>query len=168
MDFYSVGFDLSKLHIEFVKQIKLFEYWSKKSVEATTKKDNLKKEMEEHEAQLDLYFRKNWEQVHPEIKLTEASIKSAIKTDEEMISKIEEYLFSVQELNSINSMKNVLEQRKTALENAVKLYTAGYFTTQYVDKEVNDYFSDALNKETGKELEKNERIKKLKKKKRIE
>ena len=164
MDYYSIDIELSKLHIEFIKQVKLYEYWSKKLTDLTTKKDNFKKEMDEHEAYLDLYLRKNWEREHSEIKLTESSIKSAIKTDKEYQAKNEEYLKCMSEFNAVVSMKNTLEQRKSALENAVKLYTAGYFTTQCVEKEVAEYFGTTTVEENKKELEKNDRIKRLKKK----
>lgn len=168
MDYYDVSIELSKLHIEFIKQVKLYEHWSRKLSDFGTIKDNRKKELEEHEAHLDLYLRKNWDGLHSEVKLTEASIKSAIKTDEEQIARNEDYLKALSDYNAALTMKNVLEQRKTALENEVKLYTAGYFTTQYVDKEVEDYFGRVTKKETEKELDKNERIKRLKRKKKGE
>ena len=164
MDFYDISIELSKLHIEFVKQVKLYEYWSNKLTKTTTEKDNAKKQLEEHEAHLDLFLRKNWDQEHPEIKLTESSIKSAIKTDKEYIQYYEEYLKKVAEFTNAVNIKNTLEQRKAALENSVKLYTAGYFTTQHVDKEVEEYFGTSVKQETEKELESNERMKKLKKK----
>ncbi len=166
MDMYDISIDLSKLHIEFIKQVKLYEHWSKKLTDIGVRKDNAKKVLEEHEAHLDLHLRKSWDSEHPEVKMTESSIKSAIRTDKEYQAHNDEYLTALGEFNSIMNIKNTLEQRKTALENQVKLYTAGYFTTQYVEKEVQEYFGQATKEVTNKELEKNERMKKLKLKRR--
>lgn len=164
MNYNDLQIDLRNLHLEWLKQPMLREYWGKAHAEAMNERDHLKKKMEEMKAQLDSDYRTNWGELFPSIKMTEGSINNVITNTENYKKIYSNYLEACKNTNILASMLKTLDDRKYALDNQVKLFTANYFETNNISEETKSFVEEKGKEEVSNELKENKRIKKIRKK----
>ncbi len=167
MDYNDFQIDIRNLHVEWLKQPALRAYWGKEQAEAGNERDALKKQLDELKAEKDIYFRRNWQEVFPDIKLTEGSISSVILINTEYQELHDKYLESVKKSNTITNIMKTLDDRKYALENEVKLYIANYFDDHNIPDKVNEFVAEKTKEVSVNDLGKNERLKKIRKKRSV-
>jgi hypothetical protein len=135
--------DPDALDIAWIEQSDLYYKYSEAYNSALEKKNELKLEIERYKenvdiikAELDLMIRKAPEEFNLTGKVTEGAISSTILTHKDYQSAVEEYYGirkdfneAQHEANQLYSCVATMEQRKTALENLVRLLNQQYFST---------------------------------------
>ncbi len=163
MDYNDFQIDIRNLHEDWVKQPALRAYWGKIQSEVGNERDLLKKQLEEMKAEKDIYFRRNWQELFPDIKMTESAISNVITLNTEYQEIYDEYLSSIKKVNDVSNIMKTLDDRKYALENEVKLYIANYFDDHNIPDKVKEFVNEKSKEVINNDLKKNERMKKLKK-----
>ena len=118
--------DLSNLHEEWLRQPMLYSQYAEASAEALRQKDLAKNKLEVVKAQLDLAIRSDPAKFELG-KITEAAITNTILLQEEYQEVYREYIQAKYEFDILCGVVKSFDQRKTALENEVRLWGAQYF-----------------------------------------
>ena len=121
-----VKIDKFNLDKEWLEQAEKFIAWGEKKVDAEKARDDKKQEVELIKAELSTKIRENPKQFGLE-KVTEAAINEVIIQDGVYQSKNREYFDLVSAVKLLAIVVQGFEQRKTALEEEVKLYLNGYW-----------------------------------------
>ncbi len=166
--------DPDTLDINWVEQADLYFKYSDAWNTAINERNDLKIEVErkkekidELKAKLDLEIRKDPDEYDLD-KITEPAIESAIKSNREYKKALEEMYELKKDLNEAQSRANRLyscvasmEQRKTALENLVKLINQQYFSTPSEPRDLSHEYYKKIqkNKKGAKEKIKSRRKK---------
>uniref|UniRef100_A0A6M3IPR3 Uncharacterized protein n=1 Tax=viral metagenome TaxID=1070528 RepID=A0A6M3IPR3_9ZZZZ len=123
-----LSIDLNALETEWINQPKLFFKYAKQLAGMKEKLDEVKGVVDLTKAELDSEIREN-----PEgfgiAKITETAISSAIIKSPKMLKKQVELRTIKHEADILQAVVTALEQRKSALENLVKLHGQNYFST---------------------------------------
>lgn len=164
MDYNDFQIDIRNLHEDWVKQPALRAHWGRIQSEVGNERDLLKKQLDEIKAEKDIYFRKNWQELFPDIKMTEGAISNVVILSTEYQELHDKYLNSVKKVNDVSNIMKTLDDRKYALENEVKLYIANYFDDHNIPDKVNEFVNDKSKEVINSELDSNKRMKKLKRK----
>ena len=114
-----------KLEEECSIQPMLYEWYGNKYAEARGNKDKAKDRLDLILSQKDLYYRRN---PPTDIKATEAVYASLVAIDTDVLIAKEEYQKASQEVYSLDIAINVLDQRKSELDNLVQLWTKSYYS----------------------------------------
>jgi hypothetical protein len=117
--------DRYDLHNEWEQQPFLFMKYAQMAAEADTASKRAKEKMEVTEAELYLTLRK--EKELSKEKFTEASLKAEIKVQDEYQKVFIHYTTVVETQKILSAAVEAFMQRKSALENMVKLYLNNYF-----------------------------------------
>ena len=115
--------DIDDLHTEWMNQPLLFMKYSEKAVQSRMAMDKAKEHMEVTRAQLDRRIRKE-----ATAKLTEGQISSMIIGEASYSNSVSAYLEAKHHNDLFSAAVKSFEQRKSALENLVKLHIQGYFS----------------------------------------
>lgn len=120
-----IKIDEFQLDREWIKQSTLFMKYAKEAADADSKRKRAKEKLEVTRAEVDLDYRKD----PPEgLKVTEKVIEGLVKTDERYEKAFEEYQTAEYEYSILSAAVRAIEQKKSALENLVKLQLGGYFS----------------------------------------
>ena len=118
-----IQIDEDFLDVEWLEQPRLFLQYSRRASEARDEMERAKQLMDLTKAEVDLDVRKNPGN-HKLEKVTEGAISAAILMD----SRFQEALNEARHnYNVLMGAVSAFEQRKTALENLVKLHGQNYF-----------------------------------------
>lgn len=141
---------------EWINQPFLQMKYVRLAAEAETKMRKKKEHLEITKASLYLQIRAMKETTKQ--KVTEAILDAEIKTSPEYSNVFEEYLETLEIYKILSGAVEAFQQRKSSLENMVKLYLNNYFShpKQEKEKEFEKVQKDNLNKK----LVKNKRRKK--------
>jgi len=121
-----ISIDETALDIEWLRQPKLMLKYTNLVSDKRKDMDLLKENLDVLKADLDRQIRAHPEDFKVE-KITEAVVQNTILTLDEYQEANEEYLNAKYEYDmGLNAVK-ALEQKKSSLENEVKLFLAGYF-----------------------------------------
>lgn len=142
--------DRYDLHNEWEQQPFLFMKYAKMAAEADTASKRTKEKMEVTEAELYLTLRK--EKELSKEKFTEASLKAEIKVQDEYQKIYSEYLQSLETQKILSAAVEAFVQRKSALENMVKLYLNNYFAHPSEPKKENSV-QESLKEKLGNKKE---------------
>lgn len=142
--------DETALDVEWLNQPSLLAKYTKIAAQARLDMDTAKDYLDYKKAELDKNIRKNPDKYGVE-KVTEGAIASAIVLDDEYKEAQEELNNCRYEYDMVRGMVEAFEQRKSALENLVKLFNSNYFAGPTVPR---DLSQKALDFERGKELNK--------------
>jgi len=164
MDYKNLQIDMSNLHFEWLKQPMLREYWGRAHTEASNERDHCKKKLEEIKAELDIMYRTEWDNLFPNLKMTEGGIANIIANSGEYKETYSEYLETIKNTNILSNVLKVLDDRKSALDNQVKLFIAGYFDASNISEETKQFIQEKNKEALVDDLNKNERMKKIRKK----
>lgn len=130
-----VTIDPEALDVEWLRQPSLVYKYSRMVAEKQTEVTNCKEALEFIKASLDREIRKNPEKFEID-KMTEAAVSNTILVNSKYKKGMEEYLEAVYELNILKGVQDALNNKKTALENLVKLNGQNYFAGPSVPRDL--------------------------------
>ncbi len=141
-----VAIDVDALDIQWAKQASLFGKYCMEQTGARAKLDAIKERLDVKVAGLGLKIRANPATFGLD-KVTEASVQAVILLDPECAKLREEIAVAQYELEVMGAAVRALDQKKSALENLVRLQGQNYFAGPSVPREIG--------KEWVKEVERN-------------
>lgn len=118
--------DPDGLDVEWLSQAQIFMKWSEKSADARARVDRAKMKLDVVEAELGSDVRANPLKYGLE-KITESAIRAAILQSDEYDAAMQELISFRHESDILASAVRAFDQRKTALENLVRLQGQNYF-----------------------------------------
>ena len=117
--------DESNLEQEWIEHASRYMYYAEAWSDAVKMKDLAKQKLDIIHAELDEYYRLNWDR-YSEYKVTEASLESKIIRHEKYKKALAIYNKHNHNVNLLSSVKTAFEHRKKALENLVSLLITGF------------------------------------------
>lgn len=128
-----LSIDIDALHKEWLRQPSLFMEYAEECAEARRKLDKVKEGIDVLRAEKDTMIRQQWSATG--IKCTEAQVSNHVLMDSDY-KKANEHLIELRyEYEMISSAVKAFEQKKSALENLVRLHGQQYFSTPEVKDE---------------------------------
>lgn len=121
-----IGIDPDALDVEWLNQPSLFLKYSEACAEARKKLDQAKERLDVVKADLDHRVRED-PSVFGVQKVTEAAVSSAVTVHREYRESYKKYIDAKYEFDILSRAVQAFEQRKSALENLVRLHGQGYF-----------------------------------------
>ncbi len=164
MDYNDLNIDIRNLHIEWLKQPHLRQYWGERHAEAITERDTIKKKFEETKAEIEFKYRSEWEKLFPKIKMTEGALSNVLTINEQVKEAHNAYLKSSENAFIIGNIMKTLDDRKEALKNEVSLYIANYFDDHNIPDKVQEFVNEKSKEVINEGLSDNQRMKKIRKK----
>ncbi len=165
--------DPDALDIAWLEQADLYYKYSDAFNDALAKKNEIKTEIDSFEdslkelkSRLDLEIRQTPENFNLQGKITEGAITATILTHIEYRDALKQYYELKEEFNEAQNAANkiyscaaAMEQRKTALENLVRLLNQQYFSTPEEPRDLSSEFYQKIerNKKGAKEKIRNRR-----------
>jgi len=145
-----LSIDKFRLDEECITHPGLFYRYSEMAAEAKNKVgvlgDSLKLTMGEANIKIRNRF------IKAEEKFTEAVISSSVEKDEDVITAREELREAELALARLQAGVNAMEHRKSQLDNLVKLYVAGYFSTPAQSGRPKEAINDQAAREARRRL----------------
>jgi hypothetical protein len=131
----AITIDPDQLDIQWVKQAALFGEYCMEQAGARAKLDAIKERLDVKVAGLGLKIRANPATFGLD-KVTEASVQAVILLDAECAKLREEIAVAQYELEVMGAAVRALDQKKSALENLVRLQGQNYFAGPSVPRDV--------------------------------
>jgi len=157
--------DLERLEENLTDQPQLVMKYGELWAEKTAERDRAKENLSVVEAELDGYARANWIDIS-DTKMTEKSILGYVLNEDKRKSAMEELINITEETNILSVAKVAFEHRKKALEGLVSLFIANYYADPKIAKrDIDEVKSTGRKDFQQEELNKNPRLKKLKRRK---
>lgn len=126
--------NLNRLDEEWVRQPKLYFENAEKSAKLKGAKDRAKAELELAEAEAAQAIRAN-PQAHGHEKVTEGIVKELVPMQKNVKRALARYLEAQEAADVAQVVVSALDQKKHALQDAVRLRLANYFADPKVDEE---------------------------------
>jgi hypothetical protein len=130
-----IEIDESSLDIEWLNQPMLFMKYSQHSAQMRRKVDEAKQNLDVVKAEVDRDIRENPDK-YDISKITEGSVSSAILVSANYKKAFKEYLDAKYEADMAQAAVIAFDQRKTALENMVRLHGQQYFAGPKVPRDL--------------------------------
>jgi hypothetical protein len=134
--------DRYHLDYELLRQPTLYQNWAEKLARADTERLFAKERLEQVKATLYTTIR-----TYPErygiTRVTDAAIQAQVILEHEYIQAVQEMLHAREEHAIINTYVEALQHKKSAIENCVRLFLAGYYTQPSVSTEWHLRMADA-------------------------
>lgn len=130
-----IKIDPDDLDLEFLAQPTLMLKYTRHLAQMRKEVDEAKQNLDIKQAEVDRKIRENPEAYGIE-KVTENSIRSAILTEDEFQEAQKDFLDAKYEMDMAQGAVNAFEQRKSALENLVKLHGMNYFAGPKVPRDL--------------------------------
>jgi len=127
--------DPDALDVEWLEQAARYMRWSKLSADARSNRDRAKEAYDVTVATEAIKIRAKPESFGL-VKVTEAGIQELITVSEEVQAAKNELLATQHNADILFAAVSAFEQRKSALENLVKLAGQGYFSTPQVPRDL--------------------------------
>ncbi len=121
-----VEIDITNLGNEWVEQPSLYLYYAEALADAIDTRDRAKQKLEVDSAELDQGYRKHWDELHPDTKMTETALKANILQDKVYAKSVALLNKASHNVNLLTSARSAFEHRKKALENLVSLHITGF------------------------------------------
>jgi hypothetical protein len=153
--------DKYSLDAECLDQPRKFMEWSQDYADAVSEQDRADQKLEVVKAQVEMEARKNPESFGLE-KVTDNSIKAAVTMSKKVMEAHEAWVMTKHQVNVLRAGREALEQRKTMLENLVKLFLSGYWADPKIKPEAKEALAEEGAEKQKQGLSKNPRL--LKKK----
>jgi hypothetical protein len=126
--------DKYALDTECMDQPRKFSHWAEVLAEATAERDRADQNVDVVKAQIETAMRADpvtWGLD----KVTDASIKAAVTQNDKVVHTVEALIKAKYRVNVLFAAKEAFEQRKSMLENLVKLFLSGYWSDPRIPKE---------------------------------
>lgn len=121
-----VSIDPTALDVEWLEQPELMRKYAVHAAEMEKLRDAAKERLDVGKARIEMEIRNDPKKFGLE-KVTEGSVQSTILLQDEYRQLVQEYNNSKYEYGVAVAAVRAVDQRKTALENLVKLLTTSYF-----------------------------------------
>jgi hypothetical protein len=121
-----IEIDEGQLDVELLDQARTFLKYARYAAEAGRAVDLAKEALDVERATIDQEVRSNPEAFNI-TKMTEATVQNAVITDARHQVKSQHYIEAKYEFQLAQAAVRAFDQRKTALENLVKLHGMSYF-----------------------------------------
>jgi len=131
-----ISIDGEALDQEWLNQPALFLKYSRHYSDMTRRLDEAKQNLDIAKAEADKRIRKNPEKYGLE-KTTDSVVANAILIEEGYKDAYDEYLSAKYEVDMARSAVSAFEQRKSALENLVRLFGQQYFSGPNIPYQIN-------------------------------
>ena len=131
-----IEIDGEALDQEWLGQSALYLKYSRHYADMTKRMDESKQNLDIAKAEADKRIRKNPENYGID-KITEAVVMNSILIEEGYKDAYDEYLSAKYEVDMARAAVSAFEQRKSALENLVRLFGQNYFSGPNVPYEIN-------------------------------
>lgn len=118
--------DESALDVEWLQQPRLFMKYASAAADKRRSLDKAKEKLDLVKANLDSSIRKNPAE-YDIVKVTEATVSNAIIKEDEYQDATVDYIHAKQEYELTQAAVRAMDQRKTALEDLVRLHGQQYF-----------------------------------------
>ncbi len=136
MNFESdVQIDEAALDVEWLRQPSLMAQYCKYAAHAKAMMDKAKERLDVVEAEMDRDVREDPEK-YDLVKLTETLIKSTVLQTSERQIAAQNYIDAKYEYDMAQAAVRSIDQKKTALENLVKLHGMSYFAGPSVPRDL--------------------------------
>ncbi len=143
MDFQNdVRIDESALDVEWLQQAELMGKYCRHSAHAKAVMDKAKENLEVVEAEMDRDVRE-FPENYGISKITETVVKNAVLTTTQRAEASKEYIDAKYEYDMAVAAVRAVDQKKTALENLVKLHGMSYFAGPSVPRDLSKEWEQA-------------------------
>ena len=129
--------DEDALDLEWLEQPALMRKYSRTLADLEHENDEAKEELELIRAELDRDIRKDPEEFDV-VKITETVIQNTIIMQERYKKGLEKFLSTKHEMKTARGVISSIEQRKSALENLVKLHGQNYFAGPAIPRDLRE------------------------------
>jgi hypothetical protein len=140
-----VKIDPEQLDVEWLMQARLYGDYAEELVHANDRLRRAEQKLKVIRSELVLEAAEKGERVlGKDVKPTAQNIEAYYRTDKEHIEAKEEYFQAALEAEMLQNAVYAMGQRKTALENLVKLHAANYFATPREPKDLSEAYRERL------------------------
>jgi len=153
-----VSIDETALDVEWLQQADLMYKYARYQAETKKAVDEAKEMLEFIRAKLEMDIRANPEN-YGLSKVTESAIASSILLQPEYQESSKKYIEAKYENDVATAAVRAIDQKKTALENLVKLLGVSYFAGPSAPRDLSLEWNERIEKKEQKELNKNVKIK---------
>jgi len=126
-----LAIDMNNLHKEWERQPHIFMLYAEAAADAKLRVDKLREEVEVIKAEIATDIRSSPES-YGFTRVTESQVKELVLQDGRYAKAMERYLRAKHEYEILAAAVKAFDQRKSALENLVRLYGQQYFSTPVV------------------------------------
>jgi len=153
-----VSIDETALDVEWLQQAGLMYKYARYQAETKKVMDEAKERLDFIKAKLEMDIRTNPES-YGLSKVTESAIASTILLQSEYQDAAKKYVEAKYENDVAVAAVRAIDQKKTALENLVKLLSVSYFAGPSAPRDLSLEWNERIEKKEQKELNKNVKIK---------
>ena len=153
-----VSIDETALDVEWLQQPNLMYKYAKYQAETKKAMDEAKERLDFIKAKLEMDIRANPEN-YGLSKVTESAIASTILLQPEYQEVSKKYIEAKYENDVAVAAVRAIDQKKTALENLVKLLNVSYFAGPSAPRDLSLEWNEHIKRKEQKELNKNVKIK---------
>jgi hypothetical protein len=157
-----VSIDEIALDVEWLQQPHLMYKYAKYQAETKKAMDEAKERLDFIKAKLEMDIRANPEN-YGLSKVTESAIASTILLQPEYQEASKKYIEARYENDVAATAVRAIDQKKTALENLVKLLSVSYFAGPSAPRDLSLKWNEHIKRREQKELNKNIKIKRKRK-----
>lgn len=129
--------DKYALDTECMEQPQKFIKWSERLAETTAERDRADQKVEVTKARLEKEMRSNPAYYGLE-KATDAAVKAAVIAHKDTQQAIEEWIDAKYRMSILFAAKEGMEQKRSMLENLIKLFLSGYWADPKLPKEAKE------------------------------
>jgi len=137
-----LAIDPDALDVEWLQQPQLFFRYAREQAEAKARADEAKERLDVTRAELDTTVRSAYQDAG--VKFTEAVVSAAIIVHPEYKEAMAEYMTLTADANLLSSAVRAMDQRKSALENLVRLHGQEYFAGPKEPRDLSQATRDRL------------------------
>jgi len=149
-----VRIDSDALDVEWLKQADLMRKYAKHAADTKKEMDESKERLETGKAKIEMGIRQDPKAYGLE-KVTEGAIQSTIQLQQEYQKLNQDYINAKYENDVAVAVVRAIDQKKTALENLVKLLGVSYFAGPQAPR---DLTQEKLNEQGQKQKNKNVKV----------
>jgi transposase len=126
--------DKYALDAECMDQPRKFMEWSENLADAMAELDRADQKLDVKKAQVEQDIRKDPDKYYVD-KVTDASVKAAVTVDGQVKEAHEAWVQAKHQVGILMAARGAMEQRRSMLENLVKLFLSGYWADPKVKPE---------------------------------
>lgn len=152
-----VSIDETALDVEWLQQSNLMYKYARYQAETKKTMDEAKERLDFIKAKLEMDIRANPES-YGLSKVTESAIASTILLQPEYQEASKKYIEAKYENDVAVAAVRAIDQKKTALENLVKLLSVSYFAGPSAPRDLSLEWTERIKRREQKELNKNVKI----------
>jgi len=153
-----VSIDETALDVEWLQQANLMYKYARYYAETKKAMDEAKERLDFIKAKVEMDIRANPEN-YGLSKVTESAVASTILLQPEYQEASKKYIEARYENDVATAAVRAIDQKKTALENLVKLLSVSYFAGPSAPRDLSLEWNERIKKKEQKELNKNVKIK---------